>query len=75
MSVASAAPTKWLHCNVCAKQPQLNNDVPADLDSLHMTNCGHVFCGHCLSNTADDAWQNISNLLLYHSKLIFFKYI
>ena len=57
----SADAMKWLHCNVCTKQPHTGHDVTSAAalaaDSVYMTNCGHVFCADCLPDTAD-AWDS-----------------
>ena len=55
----SADAMKWLHCNVCTKQPHVVTSAAAAADSIYMTNCGHVFCTDCLPDTAD-AWEAIS---------------
>ena len=54
----SASAMRWLHCNVCTKQPHLIHDEATSpaADALYVTNCGHVFCPRCLADTAD-AWE------------------
>ena len=32
----------WVHCNICFRQP-------AETKQFHLTSCGHMFCGDCLS--------------------------